>query len=228
VPQPTIVAMGGAPLAPLCTHMLERTGKDDPRVCGLMQATGDASDYVVRFYELFPSSRCRPSHVSLFGIPRADYREHLLSQDAIFVGGGNTANMLAIWRVHGVDTLLREAWEAGVVLGGVSAGAICWFEAGVTDSFRAELDALDCLGFLAGSCCPHYDGEEQRRPAFRRLVSGGLAAGLALDDGVAAVFERTVLAEIVSARPEARAYRLEAADGDVRETPLDARMLGTG
>jgi len=217
--------MGGAPLAPLCTHMLELTGKDDPRVSGLMQATGDTADTVVRFYELFPSGRCRPSHISLFGIPRPDYREHLLAQDAIFVGGGNTANMLAIWVVHGVDTLLREAWEAGIVLGGVSAGAICWFEAGVTDSFRAELDGLDCLGFLPGSCCPHYDGEEQRRPAYHRLVGGGLQPGIALDDGVAAVFEGTAVAEIVTARPEARAYSVEASDGNVQETPLDARVL---
>jgi dipeptidase E len=217
--------MGGAPLVPLCGHMLERTGETDPRVCGLMQATGDAAEWLLHFYDLFPSERCRPSHVSLFGIPRPDYREHLLSQHAIFVGGGNTANMLAIWRTHGLDALLREAWERGVVVGGVSAGAICWFESGVTDSFRAELDGLDCLGFLPGSCCPHYDGEEQRRPAYHRLVGEGFPAGLALDDGVAAIFEGTGMAEIVTARAEARAYRVERAEGDVRELPLPVRVL---
>src|SRR5215210_4229065 len=180
--------MGGGPLAPLCRHLLGLTGKGEPRVCGLGQATGDSADGIVRFYELFPSDRCRPSHVSLFGIPRPDYREHLLAQDAIFVGGGNTANMLGVWRVHGLHRVLRAAWKRGIVLGGVSAGAICWFESGVTDSFRAELDGLECLGFLPGSCCPHYDGEEARRPAYHRLVRDGFPPGIALDDGVAAVF----------------------------------------
>ncbi len=219
--------MGGAPIAGLCAHLLELTGKTNPRVGGLLQATGDAAETVVRFYELFPSERCRASHVSLFGIPRADYREHLLAQDAIFVGGGNTANMLAVWRVHGVDGLVREAWERGIVLGGVSAGAICWFQAGVTDSFRAELDGIDCLGFLFGSCCPHYDGEEQRRPAYHRLVADGFPAGIELDDGVAAVFVRTELGEIVSTRPEGGAYRVDVAGGEVSETPLDVRLLAS-
>ena len=226
MPEARILAMGGGPLPGLCAHMLELTGKTDPRVCCLGQASGDTADTLVGFYDLFPSERCRPSHVSLFGIPRPDYREHLLAQDAIFVGGGNTANMLAIWRVHGLDLLLREVWEAGIVVGGVSAGAICWFDAGVTDSFRVELDCLDCLGFLAGSCCPHYDGEAQRRPAYHRLVGEGAPAGLALDDGVAAVFAGTELSDVVTTRPEARAYRVEMVDGEVRETALDARPLG--
>jgi dipeptidase E len=202
-----IVAMGGVPLEALCVHMVELTGKERPRVCGLPTAMGDDHWAALRTYELFPPDRCTTSHLRLFGIPRPDWREHLLAQDAIFVGGGNTANMLAIWRVHGVDTVLREAWERGVVLGGVSAGAICWFEAGVTDSFRAELDGIDCLGWLSGSCCPHYDGEEARKPAVTRLVAGGFPAGIALDDGVAAVYEGTELAEVVTAKPGSTAYR---------------------
>jgi dipeptidase E len=226
VPEPQIVAMGGAPLEPLCRSMLELTGKRDPRVCCLNQATGDGPDGLLRFYELFPSDRCRPSHLRLFGIPRPDWRDHLLAQDAIFVGGGNTANMLAVWRVHGADEVLREAWERGIVLGGVSAGAICWFEGGVTDSFRAELDALDCLGFLPGSACPHYDGEEQRRPAYHRLVSAGFPAGYAVDDGVALRFAGTELVEAVTAREGATAYRVEATPDGVRERALDARALG--
>jgi peptidase E len=225
VREPTILAMGGAPLAPLCGHLLEVTAKPDPRVCCLMQATGETADSLVRFYELFPSDRCRPSHVRLYGIPTLAWREHLLAQDAIFVGGGNTANMLAIWRVHGLETVLREAWEQGIVLGGVSAGAICWFEAGVTDSFRVELDGLDCLGFLPGSACPHYDGEAERRPAYHRLVRAGFPAGYAVDDGVALRFTGTDLAEAVSARDGAAAYRVEPAGADVRERTLDVRPL---
>jgi dipeptidase E len=225
VAEPTIVAMGGAPLEPLCRFLGELTGRSQPRVCCLNQAAGDAADGLVRFYELFPSERCRPSHLRLFGIPRPDWRENLLAQHAIFVGGGNTANMLAIWRVHGVERVLREAWERGIVLGGVSAGAICWFEAGVTDSFRAELDGLDCLGFLPGSACPHYDGEEQRRPAYHRLVREGVAPGYAIDDSVALRFTGTELVEAVTARADASAYRVELVAGEVRETPLAARAL---
>jgi peptidase E len=117
--------------------------------------------------------------------------------------------------------VLCEAWESGIVLGGVSAGAICWFEGGVTDSFRVELDGIDCLGWLAGSCCPHYDGEEQRRPAYARLVADGFPSGIAIDDGVTAVYEGTELAEVVTARPGATAYRVDR-DG---ETALEARLL---
>ena len=200
--------MGGGPLEPLCAYLAALTGKPVPRVCVLNQATGDAGDGLARAYALFGPLGLT-SHVGLFGIPRPDWREHLLAQDAIFVGGGNTANMLAVWRVHGVEEVLREAWERGVVLGGVSAGAICWFDAGVTDSFRAELDGLDCLGWLRGSCCPHYDGEEERRPAYARLLRDGFPAGIALDDGVAAVYEGTELAAVVTARAGATAYRVD-------------------
>ena len=138
------------------------------------------------------------------------------------MSGGNTANMLAIWRVHGFDRILREAWEAGVVLTGGSAGMICWFEAAVTDSFGPQLEGLrDGLGFLPGSACPHYDGEERRRPRYRELVDGGFPAGIAADDGVAVRFEGSELAEVVTARPGATAYRVEPG----AETPLEARPL---
>jgi peptidase E len=134
--------------------------------------------------------------------------------------------MLAVWRVHGVDGFLREAWEAGVVLAGVSAGSICWFEAGVTDSFREELDGLACLGFLPGSNCPHYDGEETRRPAYRRLVREGFPPGLAADDFVGLHFRGTELVEAVTSRRGAGAHRVALVDGDVHEEPVAARALG--
>jgi peptidase E len=214
----TIVACGG-PIRLLVDYLLGLTGKGDPTVCVLGTATGDAS--VAGFYELFSGERCRPTHVALFGIPRPDWREHLLSRDLVFVGGGNTASMLGVWRAHGVDAVLREAWERGVVLAGNSAGAICWFESGVTDSFRVELDGLDCLGWLPGSCCPHYDGEENRRPAYRRLLADGFPPGIAIDDHAAARFEGTELAEVVSAVDGAGAYRV-GRDG---ETPLPVRAV---
>jgi dipeptidase E len=214
----TIVACGGA-IRRLVDYLLGVTGKEDPAVCCLATATGDS--FVPLFYELFSGERCRPSHVSLFGIPRPDWREHLLSRDLVFVGGGNTASMLGVWRAHGVDAVLREAWESGVVLAGGSAGAICWFEAGVTDSFRVELDGLECLGWLPGSCCPHYDGEENRRPAYRRLLEEGFLPGIAIDDYAAVRFDGTELAEVVSAAEGAGAYRVDR-DG---ESPLPVRSV---
>lgn len=159
-------------------------------------------------------------------MPRAGIREHLLAQDAIFVSGGNTANMLAVWRVHGVDAALREAWDEGIVLAGPSAGAICWFECGVTDSFGPELAPLEAaLGFLAGSFCPHYDGEPERRPTYRRLVGAGFPAGIAADDGVGVRYAGTELAEVVAEREGATAYSVELVDSEVVETPFPARLL---
>jgi peptidase E len=155
--------------------------------------------------------------------PPADLRAFTLEHDVVLVGGGNTANMLAVWRVHGFDTILREAWQQGIVLAGWSAGMICWFEAGVTDSFGPELAGMrDGLGFLPGSACPHYDGEELRRPVYRRLVSKeGFPPGIAADDAAGVHFVGTELHEVVATAPGARAYRVTP-DG---EEPLPARLL---
>ena len=154
--------------------------------------------------------------------PPADLRSFVLGFDVVMVGGGNTANMLAVWRIHGFDRVLREAWENGVVLAGWSAGMICWFEAGVTDSFGPHLDGMrDGLGFLPGSACPHYDGEERRRPVYRQLVKDGFPPGLALDDAAGAHYVGTELQEIVAAAPDSGGYRVDAAG----ETRLDVRLL---
>jgi peptidase E len=174
----------------------------------------------VGFYESF-AGLGELSHLKTFPWPPRDVRELILSQDAIAVSGGNTANLLAIWKVHGLDGYLREAWEQGVVLWGASAGMICWFEHGVTDSFGPQLEALDCLGFLPGSACPHYDGEEQRRPRYRELVDGGLPGGIAADDGVAIHYVGTEISEIVTCRPGTTAYRVTR-EGEER---LEAREL---
>lgn len=162
------------------------------------------------------------TRLSFYPWPPENLRELALSHDVILVCGGNTANMLAVWRVHGFDAILREAWEAGVVLTGWSAGMICWFEAGVTDSFRPELDGLrDGLGFLPGSACPHYDGEELRRPVYQKLVREGFPPGVALDDGVGAHYVGTELHQLVTATATSRGYRVDTSG----ETPLDARVL---
>jgi dipeptidase E len=192
-----------------------------PRVCFVSTAGGDEASQLVRFYESF-GHRAQASHISFNPWPRAEVREHALAQDAIYVSGGSTANALAIWRVHGFDAVLREAWRRGVLLCGWSAGMICWFESGVTDSFGPELSGMrDGLGFLPGSACPHYDGEERRRPVYRSLVDHGFPAGYAADDGAALHFVGTELHEVVAVAPGAAAYRVERGT----ETPIAARLL---
>jgi peptidase E len=181
---------------------------------------------VAGFYEAFVERDCRVSHVALFNRRILDLRAHLMAQDVIYVGGGNTANMLAIWRVHGVDAILREAWAAGAVLCGVSAGAICWFEAGVTDSFGLQLGPLnDGLGLLAGSFCPHYDSEDRRRPVYQSLVGDGFPPGLAADDGVGLHFVGTELRRVVTSVPGQGAYRLSRRGGAAIEERIEPELL---
>jgi peptidase E len=192
-----------------------------PRICFVPTPSGDSDRVIAAFFEAFARRDCEPSCLRLFGAPERPV-EHLAEQDLIYVSGGNTANALSLWRLHGIDRALHDAWNRGAVLGGVSAGANCWFEACVTDSFGLELAPLDDgLGLLAGSFCPHYDGEERRRPVYRKLVDGGFTAGYAADDGAALHFVGTELREVVTSRPGARAYRIEPGS----ETPLDARVL---
>jgi dipeptidase E len=230
-----IVAMGGGGFSmeadnPLLDDFaLALTGKDRPRVCFLPTASGDSRDYIDRFYAAFGEDRCQPTHLSLFRRcdDARDIREVVAEQDVLYVGGGNVANLLALWHIHGLDSLVRRAWERGAVLCGVSAGMICWFEQALTDSFGAELAPLDALGFLPGSAAPHYDGEPRRRPRFHELVgSGELSDGLAADDGAALHFAGTRLVQVVSSRPTAAAYRVERRGAEVVETRLEARFLG--
>jgi len=227
--EPTIFALGGGgwmmePDNPLLDDfVLSLAGTDRPRIALLPTATGDREGVIARFYEAF-SGKARPTYLPLFRRDRPV--ELLLEQDVVYVSGGNTVNALAIWRAHGVDRILRQCWERGVVLSGLSAGSLCWYEAGVTDSFRAaEMDPLDDgLGFLPGSHCPHYDGEARRRPLYTELVrSGRLAPGVAATDGAGLVYRGTTLSSVVTSRPEAAAWRVHA---DGRHEALPARYLG--
>jgi dipeptidase E len=204
----------------LYEYILGLSGKERPRALFIPTASAEDAEYIVWFYERF-APRAEATHLNTFPWPPKNVRDVILAQDVINVGGGNTANMLAIWKLHGIDTALREAWENGVVLCGASAGMICWFEAGITDSFGPQLEGMDCLGFLPGSACPHYDGEELRRPRYRELVDGGFPEGVAADDGVGIHFVGTEIAEVVTCRPGATAYRVTR-DG---ETRLDAKEL---
>jgi peptidase E len=221
-----IVGLGGGGYtdeqqAKLRRYVVDVAGKERPRICFVPTAVGDQTEGIVRFYEAY-AGLGELAHLKFFPYPPDDLRAFALAQDVLVVSGGNTANLLAIWRAHGFDAIVREAWEQGVLLTGGSAGMICWYEACVTDSFGPQLEGLrDGLGFLPGSACPHYDGEERRRPVYRKLVAEGFPAGIAADDGVALRYDGTELAEVVTVRDGARAYRV----GPDGETPLDARLL---
>ena len=220
-----IVALGGGgdtveQTKALHDYVLALTGKERPRVLFVPTATGDEDAVSLWFYERH-AQRAEVSTLPTFPWPPENLRDLVLSQDAIYVSGGNTANMLAIWRVHGIDALMREAWESGVVLFGASAGMICWFEAGITDSFGPQLAGMECLGFLPGSACPHYDGEERRRPRYRELIDNGFPEGVAADDGVGLLYAGTELREVVTCRPGAAAYRVTRAG----EEKIDAKEL---
>jgi dipeptidase E len=202
-------------------------GRDRPRVCFLPTASGDADHYLVRFYRHFPSTRCEPSHVSLFrrdrGVPCV--RDHLLAQDLIYVGGGSVISLLGVWRAHGIDVILREAWEAGVVMAGLSAGSLCWF-AEAMSGYHGESRPVRGMSFLPCSNAVHYDKEPRRRPAFHAAVAAGMRGGYAAEDGAALHFVGEELARVVTSKPHARAYRVDAAGPEVVELPLAATYLG--
>ena len=201
-------------------YFLSFARRERPKVLFVPTAAADGSEQTLWIYQQL-ADRAEVSHLPFFPWPPSDLRELALDQDVIYVSGGNTANALAIWRVHGFDAILREAWEAGVVLTGWSAGMICWFEAGVTDSFGPQLEGMDCLGWLPGSACPHYDGEARRRPVYTQLVADGFAPGIAADDDVGVHYVGTELREVVTSRDGATAYRVTAAGAD----RLGARLL---
>lgn len=227
-----VIALGGGgfsmePENPLLDlYVLQQSGKINPKICFIPTASGDSDNYISRYYNFFNKQICIPSHLSLFKPQTRDLESFLLENDIIYVGGGNTKNLLILWKEWGLDTILRRAWEQGVVLAGISAGSICWFEEGVTDSFGDGLEPLTCLGFLKGSNCPHYDGELNRRPAYQNLVAKSkIKPGIATDDGVALHYIDQKLSEIVSSRPNAKAYKVYF-DEEIKEVELKTKFLG--
>ncbi len=150
-------------------YIIDLSGKDTPKICFLPTATGDDDKYIVRFYSVFTRLNCKPSHIDFFSRTK-DINDHIMNQDIIFVGGGNTKSMLAVWSDWGMNKVLKKAYEEGVIMSGVSAGAICWFTNGVTDSWESELRILPCLDFIKGTCCPHYDEEPARIPYVKRIL----------------------------------------------------------
>ena len=199
-----------------------------PRLCILGTAGGDDLYRLAAVHNAFSKIGFISNHLTLFPMPNVpDVREHLLAQDVIWVGGGSTANLLALWRLHGVDAILRECWEAGVVLSGVSAGSLCWHVGGTTDSFGPTLQPVtDGLAFLPYSNSPHHDVEEQRRPLIHRLIADGiLPDGYATENGTGLVFFGTDLHEAFTEEEGKVAYALTRAGGSTKEVPLTTRVL---
>jgi dipeptidase E len=234
---PQIVALGGGGFSMekdgslLDDYVLSLTDARRPRICFLPTASGDADHYVVRFYRRF-SMHCEASHISLFrrdqggqGVEE-DLASHLLSQDMIYVGGGNVVSMLGVWRAHGLDDVLRQAWRDGIVLCGPSAGSLCWFEEALS-AFHGPPRRVRGLGLLPYSNCVHYDAEPARRAEYHSLVGDGMRPGFAVDDGVALHFRGTSLQRVVSSRPNGGAYHVQRAEDKVIETSLEVSYLGS-
>lgn len=228
-----IIALGGGgfsmePDNPLLDlYILKQAKKVNPQICFIPTASGDSENYISRFYNFFNQQDCKPSHLSLFEPPTRDLEGFILEKDIVYVGGGNTKNLLALWKEWGLDSILRKAWNQGVILAGLSAGSICWFEEGVTDSYGDGLEPIKCLGFLKGSNCPHYDGEIDRRPTYHKLIeSKEIQAGIAVDDGVAIHYKEQGISKIVSSRPNAKAYNVSF-ETEVVETRLQTEFLGS-
>ncbi len=213
----------------LLRYALTLSGKERPRLCFLNTATGDNGDNIAACYAAAAGEAVEPYHVQLFPMPNVDdIAEHLCSMDVIWVGGGSVANLLALWRLHGVDAAMRAAWEAGVVLAGSSAGSICWHVGGTTDSFGPELRPVtNGLAFVPYANGVHYDSEEQRRPLLQRLVAdGAVPLTFATDDGVGLHYVGTSLLEAVAELPGKSAWRIERNDdGGMTETRLPTRLL---
>jgi len=219
--------------SPIDQFIVQLTGRARPKVCFISTPSGDLVEMIDKFYAAFESLGCEAAHLAFFrkpfrgSLPLANFADHLLAQDAIFVGGGNTKSALAVWREWGLDRVFTKAWHRGILLSGMSAGALCWFEEGLTDSYwGAGLKPLKCLGLLSGGCCVHYSGEPERRIGLHREVAEGVSApSVAIDDGAAILYSTSKIEEVVSWRPGANAYQVLNERGKVVERAYVARNI---
>lgn len=228
-----VIAMGGGgfsmePKNPLLDkYIIAQARKPQPSVCFFPHATDDAVRYVFNFFKAFVQLDVKPTYLSLFTPHTAELESFLMEQDVIYVGGGNTKSMLALWREWHLDDILQKTYENGTVLAGISAGANCWFQQCSTDSIPGELHMLPGLGVLSGSFCPHYDGEGERRPSLHKLMSEDkIVGGYAADDGAAAHFIDGEFACAISSRPQAKVYRVSKSEGKIVEEVIETRYLG--
>jgi peptidase E len=225
-----ILIAGGGFREEFIGYMAELTGKERPRLCYLPTASADSASGTIRWFQYCAELDVVPfvqnSFISSYRMDQS-WEEVLLSMDGIVVSGGNTLNQQAIWRVQGIDQVLRKAWDRGIVLGGASAGSLCWFEEGTTDSRPKEVTKIECLGFLKGSHSPHYDAEEVRRPTYHRLIaSGELKPGYACDNDAGIYFEDNQVTRVVATRADAKVYYVSVLDGEVVERVLEPALIG--
>lgn len=235
-----IIAAGGGgflmeqDVSPLDVHLARLPGVSKPRVCFIPTASGDLHMHIDKFYAAYEALGCEASHLALFrpashhSLDLTRLHDQLLRQHLIFVGGGNTKSALAVWRDWGVDVAMRAAGEAGTILAGMSAGALCWFETGLTDSFGTSTHSpLKCLGFLPGACSVHYDADPNRRPSLHRAIQAHLLdAAYAIDDGAAMLFENGRTHRVIAWKDGARAYTVSRSGDGVEESPFDVEWIG--
>ena len=206
-------------------YILDQTSKTKPKICFIPTATGDLDSYIVNFYSVFTKLKCEPSHISFFK-RTMDLQAHIQKQDAIFVGGGNTKSMLAVWRDWGLDLILKDAYVRGVVMSGVSAGAICWFEAGLTDSWASDLKMMECMNFIPGNCAPHYDEEPERRPATKKFLENkSIDFMYGIEGGAALHFVDEIPNSTIQFKKNKYAYKVTLDGNKINESPYKALKL---
>jgi dipeptidase E len=227
-----VLAMGGGGFTmkpenlKLDRYLLSMTNKINPKVCFIPTASGDDESYTRRFYSAYKKLECETSYLSLFSPPEGDLRDFVMDKDIFYVGGGNTRNLLVLWKEWGLDQHLYKAWCNGAIMAGLSAGSICWFKQGLTDSKTGKLLPLECLGFIEGSNCPHFDTEKERRPSYHgAILDGSIIDGIACDDGVAAHFIDGKLKRCVSSIASAKAYNIKNINGKINELIIEPKYL---
>ena len=222
-----IIAIGGggfgrSPKNPVIEdYIVKLSLSNNPKISFFPTASAENKDYVVNFYKAFSKLNCRPEYISLFQ-NTPDLNQIIDSSDIIYIGGGNTKSMLAVFREWNLDKLLFKAYQEGKILCGVSAGAICWFEKGITDSWEGNLRVLDCLKFLPGACCPHYDGEEKRRPAVEKFINNNkISEAICIEDGAAVHYQNNIFKTAISFYSDKNAYNVMIKDNELKEFPLN-------
>jgi len=224
-----ILISGGGLNKSFISYLVSLTGKKKPRLCFLPTAAADDPRVAVYWYQLVADLDVVPFVQNMFITSyymKESFENILLSMDGIIVGGGNTLNMLAIWKAQGIDKVLYKAWEKGIVLSGGSAGSLCWFEEGTTDSRPKELTKIECLGFLEGSHSPHYDGEKERRPRYHNLIkSGKLKPGYGVDNNAAILFIDKTVNKVIASDKRSNAYYVDLVNGEIREKVLKPDII---
>ena len=201
-------------------YILEQSKKEMPNICFIPTATGDDESYKVSYYATLTKLNCNPTHLDFFK-RTPNLEKIIMKNDIIFVGGGNTKSMLAVWRDWGLDIILKEAYESGVIMSGVSAGAICWFQRGITDSWANKLNIIDCLSFTKGNCCPHYDEEAERKPSLSNFIlNEQINECFAIEGGCALHIKNDAVFKAVSFKEEKNSFLVKKEDGKIIENVL--------